>query len=76
MERIAAGDGALPPSVVIPLSAGWSDVGAWDALWEVLPKNDEGNVVHGDVVMLDCSNTLAMSEGRKRSIDDRIDVGG
>ncbi|WP_301102215.1 mannose-1-phosphate guanylyltransferase/mannose-6-phosphate isomerase [Propionivibrio sp.] len=64
MERIAAGDGALPTGVVIPLSAGWSDVGAWDALWEVLPKNDEGNVAQGDVVLLDCRNTLAMSEGR------------
>lgn len=64
MERIAASEGVLPPGVVIPLSAGWSDVGAWDALWEVLPKNDEGNVVQGDVVMVDCRNTLAMSEGR------------
>jgi len=64
MERIAAGEGTLPPGVVIPLSAGWSDVGAWDALWEVLPKNNEGNVVQGDVVMVDCRNTLAMSEGR------------
>ena len=64
MERIAASEGVLPPGVVIPLSAGWSDVGAWDALWEVLPKNDEGNVVQGDVVMVDCHNTLAMSDGR------------
>lgn len=64
MERLTTSSGALPPGVVIPLSAGWSDVGAWDALWEVLPKNDEGNVVQGDVVMLDCRNTLAMSDGR------------
>ena len=64
MERIAAGEGGLPPGVVIPLAAGWSDVGAWDALWEVLPKDGEGNVVQGDVVMFDCRNTLAMSEGR------------
>lgn len=64
MERLVEGNDALPPGVVIPLSAGWSDVGAWDALWDVLPKNDDGNVVQGDVVMLDCRNTLAMSEGR------------
>ena len=64
MERIAAGEGALPSGVVIPLSAGWSDVGAWDALWEVLPKDGEGNVAQGDVLLYDCRNTLAMSEGR------------
>jgi len=64
MERIAAGEGALPPGVVIPLSAGWSDVGAWDALWEVLPKNEQGNVVHGDVLLHECRNTLAMAESR------------
>jgi mannose-1-phosphate guanylyltransferase/mannose-6-phosphate isomerase len=66
MERIAAGadTGALPPGVVIPLAAGWSDVGAWDALWQVLPKDGAGNVAQGDVLLQDCSNTLAMSEGR------------
>ena len=64
MEPIAAGEGALPPGVVIPLAAGWSDVGAWDALWDVLPKDGEGNVAQGDVVMFDCRNTLAMSGGR------------
>lgn len=68
MERIAAGSntgaGSLPPGVVIPLSAGWSDVGAWDALWQVLPKDIDGNVAQGDVLLQDCSNTLALSEGR------------
>jgi mannose-1-phosphate guanylyltransferase/mannose-6-phosphate isomerase len=68
MERIAAGSGAaasaLPPGVVIPLSAGWSDVGAWDALWQVLPKDACGNVSQGDVLLQDCENTLALSEGR------------
>lgn len=71
MERIASGAGAmgenrktLPPGVVIPLSAGWSDVGAWDALWQVLPKDSAGNVAQGDVLLEDCQNTLALSEGR------------
>ena len=66
MERIAAGSdaGLLPPGVVIPLSAGWSDVGAWDALWQVLPKDGSGNVAQGDVLLQDCSNTLVLSEGR------------
>jgi mannose-1-phosphate guanylyltransferase/mannose-6-phosphate isomerase len=66
MERLAAGAEStdLPPGVVIPLAAGWSDVGAWDALWQVLPKDSTGNVAQGDVLLQDCSNTLAISEGR------------
>ena len=71
MERIADQsrpecDGAvsLPAGVVLPLSAGWSDVGAWDALWHVLPKDSHGNVAQGDVLLHDCTNTLALSDGR------------
>lgn len=66
MERLTAGTGGkeLPVGVVIPMSAGWSDVGAWDALWEVLPKDASGNVAQGDVLLQDCANTLALSEGR------------
>ncbi len=64
MEKIAGGRAELPPGVVIPLAAGWSDVGAWDALWKVLPKDEQGNVAQGDTVLRDCRNTLAMSTGR------------
>ena len=67
MERLAGApgtDNSLPPGVVLPLSAGWSDVGSWDALWQVLPKDDAGNVRQGDVLLQDCQNTMAVSEGR------------
>ncbi len=71
MERItgpartaATAAAALPEAVVIPLQAGWSDVGAWDALWKVLPKDAQGNVATGDVLLQDCRDTLAMSDGR------------
>jgi mannose-1-phosphate guanylyltransferase/mannose-6-phosphate isomerase len=37
-------------AVVIPLSAGWNDIGAWSALWDVHPHNAEGNVLIGDVL--------------------------
>ena len=86
MERIAAGDSsavgtniknALPAGVVIPLSAGWSDVGAWEALWQVLPKDADGNVGQGDVLLQDSHNTLALSEGRLIAcvgVDDLIVV--
>lgn len=37
-------------AVVVPLDAGWSDVGSWSALWEISPKDSAGNVLHGDVI--------------------------
>jgi mannose-1-phosphate guanylyltransferase/mannose-6-phosphate isomerase len=66
MERLATSSpsSTLPAGVVLPLNAGWSDVGAWDALWQVLPKDASGNVAQGDVLLQDCENTLALSEGR------------
>ncbi len=64
MERIASGAQGLPAGVVLPLAAGWSDVGAWDALWDVLPKDAQGNVAQGDVLLHECRDTLALSEGR------------
>ncbi|HNN44822.1 MAG TPA: mannose-1-phosphate guanylyltransferase/mannose-6-phosphate isomerase [Azospira sp.] len=64
MERLTAGEEALPHGVVIPLSAGWSDVGAWEALWQVLPKDAAGNVSRGDVMLHDCADTLALADGR------------
>ena len=66
MERItgAAASDDLPTGVVLPLQAGWSDVGAWDALWQVLPKDSAGNVAQGDVLLHDCQDTLAVSDNR------------
>ena len=51
-------------SVVVPLQAGWSDVGAWSALWEESCKDGEGNVLFGDVMVADVSNSLIRSESR------------
>jgi len=64
MERIAAGQANLPSAAVIPLAAGWSDVGAWDSLWQALDKDSAGNTVQGDVVLTDCKDTLAFSASR------------
>ena len=44
-------------SVVIPMVAGWNDVGAWSSLWEVTPKNKEGNVLKGDVLTVNSHNS-------------------
>jgi mannose-1-phosphate guanylyltransferase / mannose-6-phosphate isomerase len=67
MEKLAGAAPAqvgLPAGVVIPLSAGWSDVGSWDALWQVLPKDRQGNVTQGDAILHDSTNTLAFSGSR------------
>jgi mannose-1-phosphate guanylyltransferase/mannose-6-phosphate isomerase len=64
MERIVAGGSALPVGAFVQLSAGWSDVGAWDSLWKVLPKDNHGNVSQGDVLLDECHNMLVMAEHR------------
>lgn len=46
-------------AVMIPLDAGWSDVGSWSALWEVSDKDASGNAHHGDVIEIDCRDTYA-----------------
>jgi mannose-1-phosphate guanylyltransferase/mannose-6-phosphate isomerase len=48
-----------PLAAVVPLDAGWSDVGSWGALWEVSPKDANGNAHRGDVIAIDCRNTYA-----------------
>jgi mannose-1-phosphate guanylyltransferase/mannose-6-phosphate isomerase len=50
--------------VVLPLTAGWSDVGAWNALLDVGNKDADGNVVHGDTIVIDTRDTLVRAESR------------
>ena len=50
--------------VVVPLDAQWSDVGAWSALWEVGEKDAAGNVLMGDVIAVDTSDTLVVAKDR------------
>lgn len=49
---------------VVPFDAGWSDVGAWDAVWQVSPKDASGNSVHGDALVEDSRNCLVISDSR------------
>lgn len=51
-------------AVVVPLDAGWSDVGSWSALWEIQPRDEHGNASHGDVILEDVSGCYLHSEGR------------
>lgn len=49
-------------AVVVPMDAGWSDVGAFTALWEVLLHDAAGNVHRGDVLSHDSHNNLIFAE--------------
>ncbi len=49
---------------VIPLDAGWSDIGSWESLWTIQHKNLEGNYISGKVVAENCKNSYLMSENR------------
>ncbi|MBZ9610347.1 mannose-1-phosphate guanylyltransferase/mannose-6-phosphate isomerase [Rheinheimera maricola] len=49
-------------AVVVPLDAGWSDVGAWSSLWEISTKDTEGNVHHGDVLSTNSKNSFVFAE--------------
>lgn len=46
-------------AVVVPLDAGWNDVGSWSSLLDVSEQDGQGNAHHGDVIQLDCKNTYA-----------------
>ena len=56
------------PIKMVPLDAGWNDLGAWDAVWNVLPKDDQGNAHLGDVLTADSRNTLVHASGRLVSL--------
>lgn len=50
--------------VVIPLDVKWNDVGSWSALWEIGKRDDNGNVLRGDVVEHDTRNCYVNGESR------------
>jgi mannose-1-phosphate guanylyltransferase/mannose-6-phosphate isomerase len=52
------------PIKMVPLDAGWSDLGAWDAVWGVLPKDQAGNACTGDVLTTDSRNSLVHATSR------------
>lgn len=56
------------PIKMVPLDAGWNDLGAWDAVWNVLPKDDNGNAHLGDVLTTDSKNTLVNATSRLVSL--------
>ncbi len=69
-------------AAVVPADLGWSDVGSWSAVWDILDHDAAGNATDGPVVMLDSRNSLVRSEesgahhrGRARRRHRRLDRG-
>jgi len=74
MEHCPASDMLIK---MVPLDAGWNDLGAWDAVWKVLPKDAQGNAHVGDVLSTDTRNTLVHATSRLVTVvgvDDLIVV--
>ncbi|MEX1093524.1 MAG: sugar phosphate nucleotidyltransferase [Acidimicrobiia bacterium] len=67
MERTEQG-------LVVPLDAGWSDIGSWHAVWQVSAKDDAGNVLIGDVAAIDSHNSLVRSSSRRVAVVGVDDV--
>jgi mannose-1-phosphate guanylyltransferase/mannose-6-phosphate isomerase len=51
-------------AVMVPLAAGWSDVGSWAALHDVSEKDAQGNSIHGDVVTHNCEDCYISAQSR------------
>jgi len=64
MEKITMQPVDELAAAVVPLAAGWSDVGAWSSLWEVGAKDAAGNVTRGDVFTHDAQNCLIYGDSR------------
>jgi mannose-1-phosphate guanylyltransferase/mannose-6-phosphate isomerase len=64
-------------AMVMPLNVGWNDVGCWSSLWEVGTRDQQGNVLHGDVLAVDTRNSYVDARERlvaTAGIDDLVVV--
>ena len=53
---------------IVPLNAGWNDLGSWDAVWRTSERNPDGNSIQGDVVCIDSSNNYVHATSRAVSL--------
>ena len=51
-------------AVVVPMDAGWSDIGSWSSLWDISEKDSEGNSTHGDVILHNTQNSYVRSDNK------------
>ena len=51
-------------AVVVPMDAGWSDIGSWSSLWDISKKDGNGNTTHGDVMLHNSKNSYVRSDDK------------
>jgi mannose-1-phosphate guanylyltransferase len=64
-------------AVVLPMDAGWSDIGSWSSLWDISKKDENGNSAHGDVLLQNSNNSYIRSDEKLVAvvgIDDLVIV--
>jgi mannose-1-phosphate guanylyltransferase len=55
---------ATSDAVVMPINAGWNDIGSWESLWQISDKDQDGNVTSGDVISHKTRNSLIRSDSK------------
>lgn len=60
--------------VLVPCDIGWSDVGSWDAVYDISDHDENGNALAGDVLSFDCKNSLIRSESKLLAAVDLEDI--
>ena len=64
-------------AVVVPMDAGWNDIGSWSALWDIGEKDENGNAASGDVILHDSKNSYIRADDKLVAavgIDDLVVV--
>ena len=64
MEKCPAEKDAGFTVRMVPLDAGWTDLGAWDAVWQVSERDERGNASHGDAIIENSRNTFVHASSR------------
>ena len=60
--------GSDTPIKMVPLDAGWNDLGSWDAVWHTTPTNSDGNALQGDVLCIDSTDSYVNASSRMVSL--------
>jgi mannose-1-phosphate guanylyltransferase len=61
-------------AVVVPMDAGWNDVGSWSSLWAIGDKDEAGNTASGDVIMIDTKNSYVRTDEKLLALIGLEDV--
>lgn len=60
--------------IVLPADIGWNDVGSWSALHEILPRDRKGNIIRGNVIDVECENSILYAGTRPVAVIGGRDI--